>query len=172
MYGSIDAVGRGCYGTSYSACTSKSRGEGMPRKRYRSRSGDPDTRDIEIGQRVELRRLIMKLSQTQLANILGVTVKQVQRYEKGVSRIAVSELVKIAEALRVPITYFYDGKVELPKVKGRSKRQGKAAKEALLLLRTAGAVRLAEAFAKVPSEARKHFLVLAGEVIIASQKRK
>jgi transcriptional regulator with XRE-family HTH domain len=144
----------------------------MPRRGYRSKSKAPDTRDIEVGQRIGLRRLVMKLSQAELANTLGVTVQQVQKYEKGLSRIGASQLANIAEALSIPITYFYDGKVELPKVKGRPKGQSEAVNEALPLLRTAGAVRVARAFAKMSSEIRKHFLALVEEVVVASQKRK
>jgi transcriptional regulator with XRE-family HTH domain len=144
----------------------------MPRRRYRSESKALDTRDIEIGQRIGLQRLIMKLSQTELANTLGVTVQQIQKYEKGLSRIGASQLTKIAEALNIPITYFYDGKVELPEVKGRPKGQGEAAYKALPLLRTAGVVRVARAFAKMTPEIRKHFLALIEEVALASQRRR
>jgi transcriptional regulator with XRE-family HTH domain len=134
----------------------------MAQKRYRFKPKAPDTRDIGIGRRIRLRRLIIKLSEAELANTLGVTTRQVQKYEKGLSRIGVSQLANIAEALNVPITYFYDGKVKLLKVK--AKGVAEAANEALPLLRTASAVRVARAFAKMTPEIRKHFLALVEEI--------
>src|SRR5947209_12593543 len=68
-----------------------------------------DARDEEVGRRVRSRRLECRLSQTELANRVGVTFQQVQKYEKGVNRIGAGRLQRIAEALEVPITFFFDG---------------------------------------------------------------
>jgi transcriptional regulator with XRE-family HTH domain len=46
-----------------------------------------DNRDAEVGRRVRSRRLECRLSQTELAERIGVTFQQVQKYEKGVNRI-------------------------------------------------------------------------------------
>lgn len=65
--------------------------------------------DRKIGQRVRTRRLEIGMSQERLAELLGVTFQQVQKYEKGVNRIAVSRLWDIASALEMPVGKFFEG---------------------------------------------------------------
>src|SRR5215203_2065436 len=67
-----------------------------------------DGRDAEVGRRVRSKRLECSLSQTDLADRVGVTFQQVQKYEKGVNRIGAGRLQRISEALGVPITFFFD----------------------------------------------------------------
>lgn len=59
----------------------------------------PGEIDIEVGARVRARRLEISMSQERLAELLGVTFQQVQKYEKGVNRIATGRLVEISRAL-------------------------------------------------------------------------
>jgi transcriptional regulator with XRE-family HTH domain len=68
--------------------------------------------DAHIGRRVRARRLEVGMSQEQLADLLGVTFQQIQKYEKGVNRVAASRLYDMTNALDVEITYFFAG---LPK---------------------------------------------------------
>ena len=65
--------------------------------------------DRKIGQRVRSRRLEIGMSQERLAELLGITFQQVQKYEKGVNRIAASRLFDIASALQQPVARFYEG---------------------------------------------------------------
>lgn len=65
--------------------------------------------DRKVGQRVRSRRLEIGMSQERLAELLGVTFQQVQKYEKGVNRIAVSRLWDIAAALEMPVGRFFEG---------------------------------------------------------------
>jgi transcriptional regulator with XRE-family HTH domain len=65
--------------------------------------------DRKVGQRVRSRRLELGMSQERLAELLGVTFQQVQKYEKGVNRIAVSRLFDIANALEMPAGRFFEG---------------------------------------------------------------
>jgi transcriptional regulator with XRE-family HTH domain len=65
--------------------------------------------DKRIGQRVRSRRLEIGMSQERLADLLGVTFQQVQKYEKGVNRIAASRLFDIAAALDMPAARFFEG---------------------------------------------------------------
>ncbi len=74
----------------------------MPRKKER-------TLDAYIGARVRMRGLMLNMSQEVLSGKLGVTFQQVQKYEKGLNRISASRLFELAQALRVPVGYFYDG---------------------------------------------------------------
>lgn len=65
--------------------------------------------DRKLGQRVRTRRLEIGMSQERLAELLGVTFQQVQKYEKGVNRIAASRLYDIATSLEMPVARFYEG---------------------------------------------------------------
>lgn len=67
--------------------------------------------DKRIGQKVRTRRLEVSMSQERLAELLGVTFQQVQKYEKGVNRIAASRLFDISSALDVPVAHFFEGLV-------------------------------------------------------------
>ena len=78
----------------------------MPRKKERKL-------DAYIGARVRMRRLMLNMSQEALSGKLGVTFQQVQKYEKGLNRISASRLFELAQALRVPVSYFYDGMDEM-----------------------------------------------------------
>jgi len=64
--------------------------------------------DRSIGNKIYSLRLAKGLSRQQLAELIGVTHQQLQKYEKGVNRIAVGRLVLIARALGKNINYFYD----------------------------------------------------------------
>lgn len=65
--------------------------------------------DGHVGSRVRLRRLELGLSQEKLAEQLGITFQQVQKYERGTNRIGASRLHQIALVLQSPITYFFEG---------------------------------------------------------------
>lgn len=76
--------------------------------RARTESGEPDPVDTHVGARLRLRRTLMGLSQTELARSVGLTFQQVQKYESGANRISASRLYHIAEALDVPVSFFFD----------------------------------------------------------------
>ena len=84
--------------------TGKKKASGV-NKNQRS-AGKPD---VELGKRIRLRRVEQHISQTELADKLGVSFQQVQKYEKGVNRVGAARLQQIATALDVPITFFYSG---------------------------------------------------------------
>jgi transcriptional regulator with XRE-family HTH domain len=69
----------------------------------------PNPTDRHVGARVRMRRLMLDMTQTELAEGLGLTFQQVQKYEKGSNRIGASRLQHIAEILQVPISFFFDG---------------------------------------------------------------
>jgi transcriptional regulator with XRE-family HTH domain len=80
--------------------------------------------DAAIGKRIRARRLEIGMSQERLAELLGLTFQQVQKYEKGVNRVAASRLFDIAAALRAPLDYFFEG---LTSPVARKTRRGKEA---------------------------------------------
>ncbi len=64
--------------------------------------------DSAVGNRIRRRRKALGLSQSDLADEIGVKFQQVQKYETGVNRVAASRLWIMAEALQVSITYFFE----------------------------------------------------------------
>ena len=73
---------------------------GFAFQRRGSMPKSPDPTDKHVGTRVRMRRLMLGLSQTKLADALGLTFQQVQKYEKGVNRISASSLQQISAVLR------------------------------------------------------------------------
>ena len=73
------------------------------------RKKSPNLTDQHVGSRVRMRRVMLKLSQTDLADGLGVSFQQVQKYEKGANRIGASRLQQISRILQVPVAFFFEG---------------------------------------------------------------
>ena len=69
----------------------------------------PTSVDEHIGQRVQLRRTMMGLSQKDLAKICGVTFQQIQKYESAGNRISASRLFELSTALQTPVSFFFNG---------------------------------------------------------------
>ena len=69
--------------------------------------------DKFVGSKVRGRRMALGISQTKLANALGVSFQQVQKYEKGSNRISASKLLAISQLLERPVSYFFDGAAEV-----------------------------------------------------------
>ena len=65
--------------------------------------------DDHVGGRIRERRIMLGLTQQQLAEIIGVTYQQAHKYERGINRVSAGRLFDIARALSAPITYFYEG---------------------------------------------------------------
>jgi transcriptional regulator with XRE-family HTH domain len=114
--------------------------------------------DHELGKRIRLRRVEQKLSQSDLAEKLGVSFQQVQKYEKGMNRVGASRLQQIATALAVPVTFFYES-------------QTREAKEvdSLLFIDSSFSLRLLRAYASVKSQAVQRQFVSLIESIAANE---
>ena len=65
-------------------------------------------RDIRIGYRIRIAREAMRMSQSALADDLGITFQQLQKYERAKSRISAARLQDVANLLGVPVASFYD----------------------------------------------------------------
>ena len=72
----------------------------------RSRAQDVDR---HVGARMRERRVMLGLTQQQMAELIGVTYQQAHKYEKGINRVAAGRLYKIAQALGVDVAYFFEG---------------------------------------------------------------
>lgn len=65
--------------------------------------------DHHVGERIRRRRRLLGQTQQVLAQAVGIRFQQVQKYESGANRVSASRLYEIAEALDVPVQYFYEG---------------------------------------------------------------
>ena len=71
--------------------------------------------DVHVGKRVRHRRWLIGMTQQQLAEQVGIKFQQIQKYETGANRISASRLWDIAEALDVPVSFFFEGLEETQK---------------------------------------------------------
>jgi transcriptional regulator with XRE-family HTH domain len=69
----------------------------------------PHSVDIHVGQRLKTRRLLLGLTQTDLAKRVDISFQQIQKYELGKNRVSASKLWDIAQILDVQVGYFFDG---------------------------------------------------------------
>ena len=63
--------------------------------------------DILIGQRIRQRRNDLDLTQRQVADVLGITYQQFQKYENGQARIYASRLYRLAHEMQMPVAWFF-----------------------------------------------------------------
>lgn len=78
-------------------------------RRSTSRTQDVDR---HVGARVRERRIMLGLTQQQLADLIGVTYQQAHKYERGINRVSAGRLFEIAQVLSVPVSYFFEGLAE------------------------------------------------------------
>ena len=121
----------------------------------RRRKEGADSVDKYVGARLRMRRLMLGMSQEKLADAVGLSFHQVQKYEKGVNRMGSSRLRQMADVLQVPIPFFFEGAPDL------SKRAGLAPHRALVsdFLTTADGLALVRAFMRLPSRALRRDIV-------------
>jgi transcriptional regulator with XRE-family HTH domain len=108
----------------------------------RSRAMDVDR---YVSLRIRQRRIMLGLTQQQMAELIGVTYQQAHKYETGINRISAGRLYQIAKALGVGIDYFYD---EIEPGKSLDRRAQELMPQQRMLLE------LARNFAAIPN--RKH----------------
>lgn len=70
--------------------------------------GFPNPIDVAIGEKIRERRHVVGMSQTSLAELMGLTFQQVQKYEKGSNRVAASRIIDLARVLQVEPGWFFD----------------------------------------------------------------
>ena len=75
------------------------------------KKSSPRCRGIErhVGLRIRQRRILLGLTQQQLAEMIGVTYQQAHKYERGVNRISAGRLYEIARVLGVEVGHFFEG---------------------------------------------------------------
>ena len=113
--------------------------------------------DRVIGAKIRMRRGEIGMTQTELANAIGVTFQQVQKYEQGTNRVGGSRLDGIAKALQVPVSYFFEQSADDIEV-----AQGS-------LLHTRGAVSLLKAFAAIKDQRQRIALVNLTRALVGEE---
>ncbi|WP_064697146.1 helix-turn-helix domain-containing protein [Rhizobium aegyptiacum] len=107
----------------------------------------PHPTDVEVGSRIRIRRRILNMSQTTLADKLGLTFQQVQKYEKGTNRVGASRLQAVADALEVPVSFFFDPLESTPELVRGSGME----RDLIDFLSSAEGIALNQAFRKLTS---------------------
>lgn len=65
--------------------------------------------DRHVGAMIRERRIVLGLTQQQLADMIGVTYQQAHKYERGINRVSAGRLFEISQVLGVPVSYFFEG---------------------------------------------------------------
>jgi transcriptional regulator with XRE-family HTH domain len=110
-------------------------------RRTTSRTQDIDR---QVGARIRERRIMLGLTQQQLADLIGVTYQQAHKYERGINRVSAGRLFEVAQVLSVPVSYFFDG-LEQESERGISPRERMC-------------LELARNFAQIPNERHQEAL--------------
>jgi transcriptional regulator with XRE-family HTH domain len=130
----------------------------------------PDPTDKHVGTRVRMRRLMLGVSQTKLADALGLTFQQVQKYKKGVNRISASKLQQISSFLQVPIPFFFEG---LPRPSSKSAKKGDALlpSDVFQFVATSDGLSLARSFTYIESPQLRRSIVSLVESLASKASR-
>src|ERR1039457_3123106 len=112
----------------------------------------PNPIDVHVGTRVRIRRLELGMSQTKLGDALGLTLQQVQKYEKGTNRMGASRLQHVSRILHVAICFFFEGSP------GQLKAKGDAPSLAYMsdFMATTDGLTLAKAFMQIKNVSVRH----------------
>ena len=111
--------------------------------------------DVHVGKRVRHRRWLIGMTQQQLAEQVGIKFQQIQKYETGANRISASRLWDIAEALDVPVSFFFEGLEE-----GQKEKSDKNAVPADLM-GDKEALDLVRSYYAIPENQRRRLFELA-----------
>jgi transcriptional regulator with XRE-family HTH domain len=113
------------------------------------------TEDIAIGQRIRAQRIMCGISQGTLADALGVSFQQIQKYEKGVNRVGSGRIVEIAKVLNTTVSALLDV------TEAGANKETAAIME---LLTTREGVAMAKSFMKLPPDLRRQIAALVDRV--------
>jgi transcriptional regulator with XRE-family HTH domain len=127
----------------------------------------PNSMDVQVGESIRAHRLIAGMSQSHLANQLGVSFQQVQKYEKGANRVGAGRLPEIAAIFGIPISALFEGHADM----SAGKRTGSPAPARLIT--DATTIQLLTSYADIKDRAiRRSLIDLVDGIAKASQKKK
>ena len=99
------------------------------KSRHGRGTGIPSPIDVHVGARVRRRRTLLGMTQTNLSDAIGVSYQQMQKYERGMNRIAASRLLDLSRLLEVPIQHFFDDMpAAVAAISPANKKRGRAKK--------------------------------------------
>ena len=123
----------------------------------------PNPVDVHVGLRIRLRRKELGVSQEKLADAIGLTFQQVQKYERAANRVSASKLYEVARALATSTAYFFEGLTD-DHIRTAAEPGGQTQMQAFLL--TAEGVELATTFPRIqPSRVRRRILDLVRAMV-------
>jgi transcriptional regulator with XRE-family HTH domain len=124
----------------------------------------PDPVDKHVGSRVKMRRQKLGISQGGLAKKLNLSFQQIQKYEKGTTRLGASRLQQLCKILDVPISYFFEGGQRLarPLRKGRVDR---ATSEIMDFVASGHGRALLKAFTSISDKTVRHSILRFVEAV-------
>ncbi len=123
------------------------------------KSLEPHSVDVHVGQRVAVRRKLLNLSQADLANHVGYSFQQIQKYEHGGNRVSASVLYEFSQALDVPVSFFFEGLPDKASKRGRRKKTRTPTNFASDPMRKPDVIKLVRAFDRITDpKARKKML--------------
>src|SRR5580698_8142106 len=134
----------------------------------------PNPTDKHVGMRIRMRRMMLGMSQTNLADAVGLTFQQIQKYEKGTNRVGASRLQQFAKILSVPISFFFDGAptAQLTGVKTTRDEDGVTPAYIGDFLASRDGQRLVKAFSQISDRSlRRNFVDLVEEIAEKNGRR-
>ncbi len=145
-------IGKARHGLS----TGENVGGNAPPRSASSRRSTTRTQDVDryVGARIRERRIMLGLTQQQLADLIGVTYQQAHKYERGINRVSAGRLFEVAQVLSVPVSYFFDG-LEQENDRSISPRERMC-------------LELARNFAQIPNERHQEALSQLARVLAAA----
>jgi transcriptional regulator with XRE-family HTH domain len=118
----------------------------------------PNPTDVQVGARIRARRRALGLSQERLADSLGLTFQQVQKYERGANRVSASKLFEISRTLGLRVDDFFEG---LGSDAQPGVAEGAPAEFVHDMAMTPEGAEIAVLFARIPRKQRRLLLDLA-----------
>jgi transcriptional regulator with XRE-family HTH domain len=127
-----------------------------------------DPIDKHVGSRVRMRRLMLGMSQTDVAGALGLTFQQLQKYEKGSNRISASRLQHLSQILQIPVPFFFEGAPAASGIPRAAKGAADAPSPSYVsdFLATADGLDLVKAFMCIEDAKLRRAIVLLVEEIV------
>src|SRR5262245_7724692 len=134
-------------------------GQRMAARKVGNKAAQPI--DAHVGTRIRFRRNLLAISQTDMAERIGVTFQQVQKYERGTNRIGASRLIKICEVLEVSPEWLFEGAPGTTPKAPAEKPPSRGVEAALASFRMDNlAPRLLMAWTRLPADTKRSMVAL------------
>ncbi len=111
--------------------------------------------DVHVGKRIRHRRWMVGMTQQQLAQHVGIKFQQIQKYETGMNRVSASRLWDIADALEVPVSFFFEG------IDEKAAAERSASKVPGDIMEDKEALELVRSYYAIPENQRRRLFELA-----------